>query len=980
MAQDFQFGIELAPTSPEQTTILMSGFDIESLTISAQTVSTGQQKAKYSSDVAGALGSNPIFEIRVGGVVKYRTVIPGTLTGTSSGIAFPNQMTEPASVNVADPLTSNAIVAIRNASNPAIEISVPVKVGGAAGYLNASNALSGSDPVRFNQFVLGAPSTLDTGSTTPPPAPPSAGWLEVALTDMRKDPATGTYSYVQSYATNEAKWYLRTRLNYSSQYERAQLTMGRYPNPNAFTTTNPDYQNELSYVSAGNAARTWPNWKGLMWWAQLCLSEAFAANANKHAAGYQNNTRVVIWDIQVWIKLASTGNWSRQINVNVPSGEAWYPDFTSGLTESLPGYDARIETGTGLKSFRTTPSTGVASDGLYRVQHPYGGLTSYPHTDVGEVLASCRAALVLHDSTGSDDRDASRFMLSTGADYYPETTPGSGLPYYFGVGTSRLKYVRAKFPSFQYHVMHTASWASLAASYPDVGAPVPVNAPVAAAPPKASVNVTKNTPVVVAAGARLVEAPAASISVAKFTPTVDLGGGAVALVGSPKTSASGGSGTSTTLSATWNLSSTGRSLIALVHWEGSTTSPTVTDVAGNSWTAGTKRTSVTNAMYNQMFWCLNTTATSASENVTASWGGTSVDVPSLIVYEFSGAMTLTDEDTIQVAADNTLTMPTMTVSGAGVAIASAGSWNAQPTWTAGAGYTQTDVANAGNVYHAGHYKITSAAGTEAPSIPTAGGSNLMLAGATFAASGGGSSWTPNSEAGLIAWFDMTNPASLNTTAKTWTARWGSLGMVSTSGTGPSKITNGFSTTNKDAAVFTFSTDTDLKILSPGFTEVTFVIVMRLNVGAGVFPPVWSRASGLGVSGLMAFDYGGLSARYQNSTNAAETSGSYTYPTDFIVVSRHSSAQRIVRVNGTQDGINSVANTGTVPTTTEDFLLFPYPGSAQTMTAQVAAVGLFTNASWSTTFAEKIEGYVAHQGIGVSTSILPIGHTYKSSAP
>lgn len=142
------------------TDSVFKGFDIASLIAAASALPVGQQKAKYCADVVTQIGSNPIYELQVGGVVKYRTTVSGALTSSSAGIALPTQFTEPPTVNLADGLT-DAVEVIRHATNTSIEIRTPVKVGGGAGYLTASKALDGTWTVRTSTRNILAPATLD---------------------------------------------------------------------------------------------------------------------------------------------------------------------------------------------------------------------------------------------------------------------------------------------------------------------------------------------------------------------------------------------------------------------------------------------------------------------------------------------------------------------------------------------------------------------------------------------------------------------------------------------------------------------------------------------------------------------------------------------------------------------------------------------------------------------------------------------------
>ncbi len=157
------------------TDSVFKGLDIGSLMSSAAAQPIGNQKAKYCADVATAIGTNPIYELQVGGVVKYRTTVSGSLAFSADGIALPSQFTEPPTVNAADAL-AEAVEVIRSASNPSIEIRTPLKVGGGIGFLSATKGLDGSYAVRTNARIIKAPLSLDVtngNGGTPPTGSPT---------------------------------------------------------------------------------------------------------------------------------------------------------------------------------------------------------------------------------------------------------------------------------------------------------------------------------------------------------------------------------------------------------------------------------------------------------------------------------------------------------------------------------------------------------------------------------------------------------------------------------------------------------------------------------------------------------------------------------------------------------------------------------------------------------------------------------------
>lgn len=259
-------------------------------------------------------------------------------------------------------------------------------------------------------------------------------------------------------------------------------------------------------------------------------------------------------------------------------------------------------------------------------------------------------------------------------------------------------------------------------------------------------------------------------------------------------------------------------------------------------------------------------------------------------------------------------------------------------------------------------------------ISRAVGAATGVAAAT--ATGSTAAWTPAAEAGLIAWFDMTTPSSYNSGTRTWTARWGGKTAVGAVG-GPSVLSNAFDGT-KGALQFVGTSNQTLTMASPGAQEMVTLVVLKFTTLNGVTPNIWTRAQlGIGVAGLLSFDFGGLRAQYVTGNAADDYAATVT--TGGIAVSRHTLAARTVRWNGTETATNTTVQSGTQPATNDSFNIFYYP-SSQDFTVQVAAVGVFQGSAWSTALAEKIEGFVAHNGIGVGTSVLPSGHTYKSVAP
>lgn len=311
-------------------------------------------------------------------------------------------------------------------------------------------------------FAVG--SIPPTSAPPPPPPPPASGsaqdFLYTGLRDMRKDPATGSYTYLQSYADNDAPTRLRSESYTSSQETRAQLTMGAWGTQKAWDPAfNLDYNIDASWV--GGTERAVVAWPTLVGWDQLYQS---SYNSGQHATGFQNNSRVRVWDKELWVRRISTGTWVRLATAGDTNGETWRPNFNEyggsrwNGSISGTGVDIRGE-GNGL-SFRTDPPSGPDR---FWVPHTYYGYVTVNPYDIDAICSFGKAALIKHNENGVDDRDFCHYLYALGADWYPPSGSGASYP---GAGTSRAKRVIAKYPDWQYHIMHTMSWNDFLASHP----------------------------------------------------------------------------------------------------------------------------------------------------------------------------------------------------------------------------------------------------------------------------------------------------------------------------------------------------------------------------------------------------------------------------------------------------------------------------------------------------------------------------------
>lgn len=278
-----------------------------------------------------------------------------------------------------------------------------------------------------------------------------ASFLDVAISDMRKPGFVGAYA--ASYALNDDVWWLRT--SSSAFAYHAQLSQGIWPNPYAFDPAyNPD-ASELAWFNS--APQNQITWSRINSWYDSCLGETYKAN---HAPGWINNTHVMVWGLELWVKSKATGLWVRKIydDANVPkysggwndSGNAWY-----GMFYEYPN-DAWKYPETGYMTWRFR----YPVDPPYLLVHAYSGEASIDPYDIAAVISFCRASLVVRDPAKADDRDYSRFQLKAGSDYKPDD---GRVTVYPGCGASRMKFVRAKWPNWQFHIMHTMTEAQISA-------------------------------------------------------------------------------------------------------------------------------------------------------------------------------------------------------------------------------------------------------------------------------------------------------------------------------------------------------------------------------------------------------------------------------------------------------------------------------------------------------------------------------------
>lgn len=424
------------------TTATLVGFDVPALVAAAGSQAVGQQKAKYCADVATQLGANPIFEIVVGGVVKYRSTATGgtVLASSSAGVVIPAQFVEPPSVNLADALTgSNCFVFIRHATNTAIYVSVPVKLGGGVGFLSASLALDGSRLVRTSAFRLTAPATLDvTGGTT--------GTVTYAKQSLIDDMTLA----------NENEWGIAQAPNTqrgSVVYAQITTAINRvnndsgYPNRYISDTT-------LAVPSGGTVPCIDTSVVRLLGW--------IVAGRGSGSTTRSLNSRLQLRGYKIFARM-NDSTWQTLATVDNSVFDAlWHTDFAfSGGEFQLPVeqggaiYQARQESvnngggqslgsiGSGNWGTVFNPNRGVNI-----IKFEDFALSTYPISyentkkhwvdNIRGVVVVCEARLIIHDPSQADDRANANIMIWPGANWYVDGNYISD-----GHGVSRLKLVPA---------------------------------------------------------------------------------------------------------------------------------------------------------------------------------------------------------------------------------------------------------------------------------------------------------------------------------------------------------------------------------------------------------------------------------------------------------------------------------------------------------------------------------------------------------
>ncbi len=251
-------------------------------------------------------------------------------------------------------------------------------------------------------------------------------------------------------------------------------------------------------------------------------------------------------------------------------------------------------------------------------------------------------------------------------------------------------------------------------------------------------------------------------------------------------------------------------------------------------------------------------------------------------------------------------------------------------------------------------------------------SKLLTLGAGGITAAGPNLWTPSNDTSLLSWFDTSADRYDGTT---WTKRYGTGPNAIKETTGPTESTTAFPSGTQRALVFTGNSNTQLFITPTNLTEWIEVAVFRYTTRA--VDAILVQRDGYTNSRLLTFSFGGIRVSYLGGDvddYDVETLDVH------MIVARHSKNSRIARLDGTQILSGVTATSGT-ESATAILKLGVYDGTAQNWTAELTCYGLFNNSTWTTTLAQKIEGFIAHDAtLGITTANLPAGHPYKTVAP
>lgn len=214
---------------------------------------------------------------------------------------------------------------------------------------------------------------------------------------------------------------------------------------------------------------------------------------------------------------------------------------------------------------------------------------------------------------------------------------------------------------------------------------------------------------------------------------------------------------------------TGNLLVCCVRHEGATTTISVADTAGNTWTPLTKVTHPGGDMHLQFFYVLNCTG-NASNVVTATFGA-SRTFRGIQVQQFSGLNSYDEENSGTTTAGTSVTSGTVNINGAGVVVNGIALYGGLATWSASTGYTL--VQNTSDTQRMGmSYELETGSSAESPGASGSSNDDWIIVSAAFLEAGAGPTINtqPTSQTcyeGQTATFTISATASAGSLSYQW---------------------------------------------------------------------------------------------------------------------------------------------------------------------------------------------------------------------
>ena len=197
----------------------------------------------------------------------------------------------------------------------------------------------------------------------------------------------------------------------------------------------------------------------------------------------------------------------------------------------------------------------------------------------------------------------------------------------------------------------------------------------------------------------------------------------------------------------------GNLLVCCVRHEGASTTISLADTAGNTWTPLTKVTHPGGDMYLQLFYALNC-AGNASNVVTATFGA-SRTFRGIQVQQFSGLSSYDEEDSGTTSAGTSVTAGTVNIDGAGVVVNGIAIYGGLVTWSASTGYTL--VQNASDTQRMGmSYELETGSSAESPGASGSSNDDWIIVSAAFLESGDATATTLSGPTVGMAGLDSSN--------------------------------------------------------------------------------------------------------------------------------------------------------------------------------------------------------------------------------